>query len=172
MATATWSGSIKKRNRTMSRLPEELIELLKDPSTTKVVGTTDADGTPHLVFKGSLTTLDGESIVFAEGFEGTQSNKNLVRSIWFDGKVSINVTKGLSSFQIKGRPYKYLITGSIFRTLLDRAREKRGPDADIAGVWVIEPGEIRNESPGIRASEVIAKRGHFHQHLDLLRHAE
>ncbi|NTW84273.1 MAG: pyridoxamine 5'-phosphate oxidase family protein [Chlorobiaceae bacterium] len=156
----------------MSKLPEELIELINDPAAVKLVGTVDAEGTPHLVVKGTLTTLDGEHIVFAEGYEGTKSNKNLVRSIWFDGKVSINVTKGISSYQIKGRPYKYLITGSVFRTLLDRAREKRGPEADIAGVWVIVPEEVRNESPGVRAREVIGERGHFHQHLDLLRHAE
>ncbi len=170
MATATWNDSTNQTITTMSKLPEELVELLKDPASVKVVGTSDTDGTPHLVVKGSLTTLDEETIVFAEGFEGTQSNKNLVRSIWFDKKVSINITRGHTSYQVKGRPYKYLITGAVFRRILELARQKRGAEADIAGVWVIVPEEIRNESPGVQAGEAIAKRGHFHRHLDLLTH--
>ncbi|NTV82304.1 MAG: hypothetical protein HGA14_00065 [Chlorobaculum sp.] len=153
----------------MSKLPEELVELLNDPASGKVVGSTDEDGTPHLVTKGSLTTLDGETIVFAEGFESSQSNRNLIRSIWFNQKVSINVTRGTTSYQIKGRPYKYLITGRIFRTMIDRARQRRGPEADIAGVWVIAPEEVRNESPGYRAALANDARGHFHNHLDVLR---
>jgi predicted pyridoxine 5'-phosphate oxidase superfamily flavin-nucleotide-binding protein len=156
----------------MSKFPEELIELLNDPATSKIVGTTDEDGTPHLVAKGSLTTFDQETIVFAEGFEGTQSNKNLVRSIWFDRKVSVNITRGLSSYQIKGRPYKYLINGSTFRKMIDRARARRGPEADIAGVWVIVPEEIRNESPAYRGKLAGEKRGLFHNHLDVIRRAE
>lgn len=156
----------------MPKLPEELIELLNDPATGKIVGTVDEHGVPHLVVKGSLTTLDDETIVFAEGFEGTQSNRNLVRSIWFDRKVSVNITRGLSSYQIKGRPYKYLITGSTFRTMIDRARARRGPEADIAGVWVIVPEEIRNESPVVRATDILENRGQFHNHLDVLRRDE
>ncbi len=156
----------------MSKFPEELIELLNDPATSKIVGTIDEDGTPHLVAKGSLTTFDDETIVFAEGFEGTRSNKNLVRSIWFNGKVSVNITRGLSSYQIKGRPYKYLINGATFRKMIDRARERRGPDADIAGVWVIVPEEVRNESPAYRGKLAAEKRGLFHNHLDVIRRVE
>jgi len=153
----------------MSKLPEELLDLLKDTGSVKVVATIDGDGVPHVVFKGSLTTFDDETIVFAEGVESSLSNKNLVRSIWFDKKVAINITKGLISYQVKGFPYKYLITGTIFRKMLDRARERRGPEADIAGVWVITPDEIRNESPAYRSGLAKEERGLFHSHLDLLR---
>ncbi len=156
----------------MSKLPEELIALLHDTGSIKVIATIDGEGHPHVVVKGSLTTLDNETIVFAEGLEGSLSNKNLVRSIWFDKKVAINITKGLTSYQVKGRPYKYLITGSVFRQLLDRARERRGAEADIAGVWVITPEEVRNESPAVRSSLAREERGLFHSHLDLLRHSE
>lgn len=154
----------------MATFPEELVNLLHDNESIKIVATVDGNGAPHAVVKGSLTTLDGESIVFAEGFESNYSNKNLVRSIWFGASVTINVTKGLDSYQIKGKPYKYLITGSIFKQFLLRARERRGPDADIAGVWVITPEEVRNESPAYRREAAIAARGHFHSHLDLLSH--
>lgn len=150
----------------MPKLADEVIDLLKDPESIKIVATIDADGVPHAVVKGSLTAIDGETIAFSEGLETSVSNKNLVRSIWFNGKVAVNVTKGLVSYQIKGRPYKCLIAGPIFKEFFLRAREKRGPDADIATVWLITVEEIRNESPRLRREEEETKRPYFNRHLD------
>jgi hypothetical protein len=150
----------------MSKLPDELVNLLKDPESVKVMATLNEDGSPHVVAKGSLTTLDEETIVFNEGLDTYQSNKNLVRSIWFNKPIAINVTKGSISYQIKGKPYKCLITGPVFKQFLVKARERRGPEADIAAVWIITPEEIRNESPAIRRKEEEEKRPYFNRHLD------
>lgn len=150
----------------MSKLPDELVGLIKDPESIKIVATVDETGAPHVVIKGSLTTLDGETIAFNEGLDTNLSNKNLVRSIWFNKTVAINVTKGAVSYQIKGKPYRCLITGPIFKQFLVRARERRGPEADIAAVWLITPEEVRNESPTIRRIEDEAKRPYFNRHLD------
>ncbi len=136
----------------MSKLPDDLLSLLNDIESTKVVGTIDEDGIPHLVHKGSLTTLDNETIVFVEGFEGSNTNENLISSVRLNKKVAINVTKGLISYQVKGFPHKYLSNDAVFTQLLNRIRERRGPDATISGVWGVKPEEIRNESPGYRSS--------------------
>ena len=136
----------------MSKLPDDLLSLLNDIESAKVVGTIDDDGIPHLVVKGSLTTLDNETIVFVEGFEGSLTNENLISSVRLNKKVAINITKGLISYQVKGFPHKYLTTDAVFTQLLNRIRERRGPDATIAGVWGVNPDEIRNESPGYRSS--------------------
>ena len=135
----------------MSKLPDDLLSLLNDIESTKVVGTIDEDGIPHLVHKGSLTTLDNETIVFVEGFEGSNTNENLISSVRLNKKVAINVTKGLISYQVKGFPHKYLSNDAVFTQLLNRIRERRGPDATISGVWGVKPEEIRNESPGYRS---------------------
>lgn len=150
----------------MSRLPRELIELLKDPDSVKVLSTTDGEGAPHAVVKGSLTTLDERTLALAEGLDSSTSNKNLVRSIWFDRPVAVSVTKGGASYQVKGKPYRCLITGPVFKEFLRKARERRGPDADIAAVWIITPHEVRNESPGIRREEEELRRPFFNRHLD------
>ncbi len=150
----------------MSKLPDELVGLIKDPNSVKIVATTDGNGVPHVVIKASLTTLDGETIAFNEGLDTNLSNKNLVRSIWFNKTVAINVTKDALSYQIKGKPYKCLITGPIFKQFLLRTRERRGHEADIAAVWLITPEEVRNESPAIRRTEEEAKRPYFNRHLD------
>jgi len=166
----TSKESIESSNRgleiKMARLSQELIGLLNDPATVKVVSTTDARGVPHAVAKGSLTTLDEELIAWSEGFDSSTSNKNLVGSIWFDRTVAINATKGAVSYQIKGKLYKCLIAGPIFKSFLQRARERRGPEADIAAVWLLVPEEERNESPAVRGTEEAEKRPFFHQHLD------
>jgi hypothetical protein len=150
----------------MPKLPKELVDLLKDRESVKALATLNQDGSVHIVIKGSLTTLDGETIVFNEGLDSNQSNKNLVRSIWFDKPIAINVSKEPVSYQIKGKPYKCLITGEIFKQFLLKAREKRGPDADIAAVWIITPEEVRNESPTIRRKQEEEKRPYFNRHLD------
>jgi hypothetical protein len=151
----------------MAKLPNELLDILKEPTTLKVVATLNEDGSAHVVFKGSLTAIDDETIAFNEGDDTYRSNKNLVRSIWFDKPVTVNVTKGVVSYQIKGKPYKCLITGSIFKQFLIRARERRGPNADIASVWLIKPEEIINESPSFRRAEIEAKKPFNNNHLDV-----
>jgi hypothetical protein len=150
----------------MSKLPDELVSLLKDSESVKVVTTIDDKGVPHVVVKGSLTTLDGENIAFHEGLDSSISNKNLVRSIWFNKIVAINVTKGPISYQIKGKPYKCLITGPVFKQFLLKARERKGSDADIAAVWIITPEEVKNESSAIRRKEEEEKRPYLNRHLD------
>ncbi|NTU52730.1 MAG: pyridoxamine 5'-phosphate oxidase family protein [Chlorobiaceae bacterium] len=132
----------------MSKLPEELIQLLNDRESVKVVGSIGADGKPHVVAKGSLTTFDNETLAFAEGFAGSLSHTNLLDSAASGRAVAVNVTKGLVSFQIKGRASQSDSSGPVFQTLLERIRSRRGPDAGIAGAWIVTSDEIRNESPG------------------------
>ncbi len=131
----------------MATLDDGLVELFGDPQATKVLGTVDEQGVPHVVAKGSLTVLDDGYIAYAEGSDSSQTNKNMVRSIWFDRPVSITVVKGRTSYQIKGRPYKCVITGPLFQQFLARIRERLGPDADIQSVWIVKPEEVRLESP-------------------------
>lgn len=150
----------------MPSLPGRLIELLKDPASIKVLSTTGAEGAPHAVVKGSLTTLDDRTIALAEELDSSVSNKNLVRSIWFDRTVAVCVTNGALSYQIKGKPYRCLITGPVFKELLRRARERRGADADIAAVWIIKPLEVRDESPGVRRRDEEDRRPFLSRHLD------
>ncbi|NTV01539.1 MAG: pyridoxamine 5'-phosphate oxidase family protein [Chlorobiaceae bacterium] len=132
----------------MSKLPEELIQLINDRESVKVVATVGADGKPHVVVKGSLTTFDSDTIVFAEGFQGSLSNSNLLDSQVNSRPVAVNVTKGLASFQVKGYVSPASPSDKVYQTLLERIRSRRGPDAEIAGAWIVAPEEIRNESPG------------------------
>ncbi|NJD53966.1 MAG: pyridoxamine 5'-phosphate oxidase family protein [Candidatus Methanoperedens sp.] len=150
----------------MVNLPEDVIGLIRDPETVKVVATVDENGAPHAVFKGSLTVLDNGSIAYAEALESSQSNKNMVRSIWFNKGISVTLRgKNGLSYQIKGEAAKCITNGPIFKQFYTAKRQKSGPESDIAAVWIIDPKEIRNETPSVRKAEEEKKHPIF-RHLD------
>ncbi|RMF92907.1 MAG: hypothetical protein D6734_11225 [Candidatus Schekmanbacteria bacterium] len=153
----------------MIELNEEVKKLLKDKSSIKILATIDEKGYPHVVIKDSMTVLETGEIAYAEDLDSSISNKNMVRSIWFDKPVSINVSKGNESYQIKGRPKKCIITGPLFKEFLLRERERTNNKADIQSVWIISAEELRNQNRELRRDEEWKKRPYFNIHLDRLK---
>ena len=154
----------------MVLIPEELKKLLEMPGTVKVLGTVDDKGIPHVVLKDSMKLLDDGTFAYAEDLDSSESNKNMVRSIWFDKFVSINISKGEKSYQIIGKPKKCLITGPLFKEFL--IRERAGNDSDIQSVWIITPLEVRNQSRIERRKEESSKKPYLNFYLDRLKKAE
>jgi hypothetical protein len=148
-------------------LTPDIIALLDDDSTKKILATVDADGTPHAVEKRSLHNGGDGTIHYLELLETSTTNRNLVRSIWFGGKVAISLSNGDgNSIQIKGRPVKVHITGPLFKHHYERIRKLLG-DVDLAGVWVIEPDEVVDQNFAARKSRENALHPDF-IHLDQL----
>ena len=131
----------------MITLSEQVQDLLKDRNTVKVLTTTEEDGTPHTVFKGSLTALDEKTIAYAEAFEQSDTYQNMLRNYWRRRLVSVflfNPSSG-SAFQIKGRAWKFLYEGPVWDEFLKRTWEMM-PDANPAGVWLIRPEKVTEET--------------------------
>ncbi len=149
------------------RLEEDVIRLLNDENTVKILATSDENGNPHVVVKQSLSLWDEGKIAYLELIESSITQKNLTRSIWFNKKVSV-LLKGRNgeSWQIKGKPIKAVVAGQIFEKSYVEIRQKLG-DVDLAAVWIIEPEEVINESYFIRKVEEETKRPVF-KHLDRL----
>lgn len=153
----------------MVQLPTEVIDLLQDPETVKALATVDEKGHPHMVFKGSLIALEDGSIAYVEALESSQTNRNMLRGLWFDKDVAVSLRgKDGASYQIKGKPARYVITGPLYKQFFLAMRERMGPDGDIAGVWVISPEEVKNESFAVRKKEEEEKHPYF-RHFDRLR---
>lgn len=150
-----------------AQFSQEQVALFNDLQTHKVLATNDESGNPHVVFKQSIHVADDGNIHFLELLESSRSNHNLVRAIWFDRKVSIAV-KGAEkqSFQVKGRPIEVHISGPLFQKHYEEIQQRLG-DVDLAGVWVIEPLEVINETFRIRKADEEAKHPLF-RHLDRL----
>lgn len=149
------------------QLPQELLELLGERETGKVLATVDENGVPHAVAGQSLYVGDDGNLHYLELFESSRSNRNLVRSIWFDRPVAIAIQgKNGRSFQIKGKPVRVLIAGPVFQQHYVELRRHLG-DVDLAAVWVIEPHDVIDESFETRRASEEAEHPLF-RHLDRL----
>jgi hypothetical protein len=150
----------------MSKLSKEVIGLINDGDSIKIIATSDEKGNAHTVFGDDLTVLDDGNLAFSEAFEGSQASVNLFRSIWFDKDIEVTIrAKDETAFQIKGRPYKYVYTGPLFKKFYFAAREKWGADSELAGVWIIKPLEVKNETYAVRKAEE-DKKHPFFRHYD------
>jgi len=150
-----------------TKLDKEIIALLGSDDSTTVLATVNEQGYPHAASK-PYVRVDGDgNLLYLELVESSHTQKNLVRSIWFDQKVAISVsgTNG-QSWQIKGKPVKTLITGPLFLHHYSEVRKRLG-DVDLSAVWVIEPEEVINENISVRHAEEQQAHPLF-RHLDRL----
>ena len=150
----------------MSKLNAEILHLLEDPTTTKVVATTDEFGIPYAITSSFLQASDKGELVHLELLEKSATNRNLLRSLWFDKKVSVTLSASDGrSFVIQGKPVRALISGPVFRGHYEKVRALL--DADLAAVWLIETEEVVNETFAKRKLE---EEAHFpfSVHLDRL----
>lgn len=139
--------------------------LIDDPTAAKVLVTTDESGTPHAAVTDFLQTAGDGTILYLEPLESSASNRNLVRSIWYDRKVAIAL-RGADgrSFQIKGRPVRTHVAGPVFQRHYVALQERHG-DIDLAAVWVIQPEAVHDEEFGRAKAHEEATRPFF-RHLD------
>lgn len=138
----------------MIDLPKEVVEALRDPEAIKVLTTRDEDGTPHTVFKYSMTVMDDGQLAFLELLERSRTYKNMLRNHWFKQKVAVSIFNPKSgiAYQIKGAPTRCILEGdewTDFRANL----WKHMPDLEPAALWLIGPEEVMDESIEARLSE-------------------
>lgn len=144
----TFEGMI----RMAIQFSKDLVQLFDAPGTVKLLTTVDEFGTPHTVAKDTLS-IDASNIIYLESLESSRTNRNLVRSIWFDRKVSITlVGTDQRSYQIKGIPVRARVSGSEFQRQYLALRNRYG-DVELGAIWEIAPDEIINESFAVRCKE-------------------
>ncbi len=138
----------------MDKLSKEIIEILRDSDTVKILTTIGKDGNPHSVIKGSLLALDEQTIAYLEMVERGNTSKNMLRNLWDKRQVSIFVynKKRNISYQIKAEPSKYEWAGPIWDRFITEAW-KEIPDAEPEAVWILKVGQVINEDYFIRRDE-------------------
>jgi hypothetical protein len=146
-------------------ISQEIRDIFKDKESIKILATSDENGIPHAVAKGSLFVDDNGDVVYLELLEKTISGRNLTHSLWFDRTVAVTViSKDRKSFQIKGIPYRTLISGKEYEKYYVEA-EKFNPENDLAAVYYIRPTEVREETYSVRLKQQ-RERHPLYQHLD------
>jgi hypothetical protein len=136
------------------RTLNDIKSVINDPLSVKVLASVDRNGMVHAVFKESITADEDGNIYFFELNETSQTNKNMTYSLWFKRSVSVNIlTRDKKSYQIKGVPVRVVICGLEFEKAYVTVRERLGDGADLSAIWVIQPDEIREETPLVRRAE-------------------
>lgn len=148
-------------------LTKELFDLLAAPEASAAIATIDEQGFPHVVSGLPLQGDADGNLLYLEYFESSPVSRNLLRSLWFDRPVSVAVSAPDGrSYQVKGRPAKVHITGSLFLEQYERIRAELG-DINLAAVWVIEPQQIIDENIARSRTAEETERPFF-THLDRL----
>lgn len=140
--------------------------LLDDPSTVKVLATSDRAGRPRATVDDSIHAGPDGHLVYLERLEGSGTQRDLVAGLWFDRPVAVTLRRGLEVIEIVGRPVKSLVAGPEFRRHYEALRAS-APEADLAAVWLIEPSEVFDLTYEVRRARQEAERP-FLTHLDRL----
>ncbi|MFT3850246.1 MAG: hypothetical protein QM739_16715 [Propionivibrio sp.] len=150
-----------------ARLSREVIDLLNEETTTKILATIDGEGLPHAVIRGELHAGEDGNLHLPELLESSATNRNLLRSLWFDRKVSVTLHGADGrTIEIKGRPIKTHISGPLFLQHYRKVQQQHG-DVDLAAVWIIAPDDVQETSFAILKSRQDAERRTF-VHLNRL----
>lgn len=124
----------------MVKMPKEVMDVFNDLEASKVLATVDTGGKLNVVPVGSLTTVDDETIAFAEIFMGkTKSNLEATR------RAATTAFKGIEGYQIKGTFQGFQTSGDLFDQIAARVKEILG--LDIKSVGVIKVEEVYSVTP-------------------------
>lgn len=127
----------------MVKLPEEVFSLINEQGAAKVLGTKSAKGDVHIINVGGAGALDPETIFIGEIFMKV-TGQNLQNAKKEGTKVSILVTKGYKSYEIKVSVKDHATSGPIFENMKSKFASMK---FDLKGLWLLKPEEVWNQSP-------------------------
>lgn len=147
-------------------ISNELIHIMNNASTIKVISTLDRNGNPHVVFKDAVFMREDGMIVLIERLESSITNENLVKSIRFNNVIALNIlsVEDKISFMIQGILERAIIYGKEFQKYYIQMKKIYG-NIDISTIWLIRPLSIQEKTLQKRINE--EKKDHpMLMHLD------
>lgn len=129
-------------------LPTEVMDLINDPQSIKILSTSSGGDMLHSVPLGSLNALSPDAIVCGKILM-KETHDNLGKAQKSHGFVSVLAVKGKEAYQVRCKPKEFSIDGPIFQALRGKLPEKM----PLFGVWLLEPIEIINQTPGPEAGK-------------------
>jgi predicted pyridoxine 5'-phosphate oxidase superfamily flavin-nucleotide-binding protein len=126
----------------MAKMSKEVMDVVNDPNSAKVLATAGSVLEINAVPKGSLRAIDEERIAFADIF-GDKTNKNLE----VNKKVSALVFKmsPVAGYQIKGTFIGFQTSGELFNRFAKEIKERI--HLDIKAVGTIRVDEVYAVAP-------------------------
>jgi len=150
----------------MDELLQQVQNIVADSSSLKIVSALNENGTIHSAPKGSLKVNASGQLEYIEVLESSSSYKNVIRSLWFDKKVTVLVISAdKRTYEIIGNVKRILTSGRYFEDAYNSFLEKRG--RGIAAVIQIEVESI-NDLDISKRIERQEREHFFFTHLDRL----
>ncbi|MGA9139569.1 MAG: pyridoxamine 5'-phosphate oxidase family protein [Methanocella sp.] len=134
---------------TVKALPQNVQDLFNNDQAVKVLATQSKNGMLHAVPLGSLRAPAPETLVFAN-ILAKETHANLEDALKTGGYVSALAVKGGEAYQVRCKAKAYMTSGPAFDGM-NAALKARGMTA--VGVWLLEPVEVINQSPGPNAGK-------------------
>ena len=137
----------------MVTIPNEVMFLVNDPKASKTISTISMEGRIHTIYMGSMMAISPDQLAFAHILM-KRTNQNLGEMKGRGDLVSVSVTLGQVSYEIMAKVEEYQTSGPAYDTIIEALKlsgVKEGLDKygmKVHGVWVLEPVEVWNESPG------------------------
>jgi len=135
----------------MVSLPENVMNLVNDPTASKVVATIGAHGV-HAIPVGSVIAAGPDMVAFG-AILMKRTSKNLEDMQANGDDVSVVVMKEVESYEIKGAVTGYVTEGPLFDKMNENLK-KIGLQA--RGVWTLAPSGVWNQSANYDAGKKIA----------------
>ncbi len=127
----------------MVALPDDVFALLNDQKAAKVLGTRSANNDVHIINVGGSGAIDPETIFIGEIFmQKTSENLRLAQKE--KTKVSVLVSQGFKSYEVKASVKDYLTSGPVFDKMAEVFKSMK---FDLKGLWLLNVEEVWNESP-------------------------
>lgn len=128
----------------VKELPTKVFELLNDPQAVKILASKSDNHMLHMVPLGSLNAPDTKTIAFGKILI-KETHVNLERAKGGKDLVSVLAVKGGEAYQVRCKVKDFTTSGPIFEKMGAMLKEKKMP---LFGVWLLEPEEVVNQSPG------------------------
>ncbi|HUT27695.1 MAG TPA: hypothetical protein VMW85_06600 [Methanomassiliicoccales archaeon] len=133
----------------MVAIPEEVMKVLNDDKSIRILATKSKEGHVHAIQVGSLKAASPDTIIVgAILMKRTGTNLENMKA---NGEMaSILAGSQTTSFEIKAKPKEFITSGPIFDGM-NAALEKMGMKA--TGVWSLQVAEVWNQSANYEAGK-------------------
>ena len=129
-------------------LSNDVIGLYNDPNAVKILAVSTKENELYLIHVDSMMATDPNTIILAN-VRMKEANKNLMQAMTSGELISVlstaTIKNALKAYQVRCTVKEFQTTGPLYDKFLDQLKTR---SADLEGVWILEPVEVIDRTPG------------------------
>lgn len=121
------------------KLSKELKEAMENKVQYKTIVTIGKEGKLQAQKVHTLYVTETETLLYPEYLESSQTNKNLIYSLWFNQEVVFLIEDAeASTYEVRGIPRNAIIEGAYFEEEYRKVQAVFDGRFDLSTIWEIE----------------------------------